>query len=53
MLVSVNCQLCEIWASGHAGRIVLIVLIKMGDLPTVRGASFLKQGILDCVKGGK
>lgn len=53
MLVSVNYQLDERWASGHIGRIVLIVLIEMGDLPTVGGASFLKQGILDCLKGGK
>lgn len=28
MLVSVNYQLDERWASGHAGRIVLIALIE-------------------------
>lgn len=52
MLVSVNYQLNERWASGHAGRIVLIVLIEMRDLPTV-GGIIPESGNPELSKSGK
>lgn len=53
MLVSVNYQLDERWASGHTGRIVLIVLIEMGDLPTVGGGIIPEAGNPGLCKRGE